>query len=169
MVTPRLVTSSQRRMPSIRRPIGESIGRKPMARRRLGRNLGLLTRKNVSWKAASVTIPMSRVELVVNGEIRESQAIPADAGSGHWTIRLDKTAWLALLVRGHYADKPEIIAAHSTPVMVEVDGKPPLAAADAVSMSRRLHLPCLSPLNYPQSSTLRRPRKAKPTVRDLLT
>jgi len=89
---------------------------------------------DVSWQVASVTIPMSRVELVVNGEIRESQAVPADAGSGHWAIRLDKTAWLALLVRGHYADKPEIIAAHSTPVMVEVDGKPLLAAVDAVSI-----------------------------------
>ncbi len=89
---------------------------------------------NVTWQAASVTIPISRAELVVNGEVRESQVIQADAASGHWTIKLDKTAWLALLVRGHYADKPEIIVAHSTPVMVEVDGKPPLAAADAVSI-----------------------------------
>jgi hypothetical protein len=39
-----------------------------------------------------------------------------------------------LLVRGHYSDKPEIIAAHSTPVMIEVEGSPLLAAADAVTI-----------------------------------
>ena len=35
---------------------------------------------DVTWQAASVTIPMTRVELVVNGEIRESVAVPPDAG-----------------------------------------------------------------------------------------
>jgi len=37
-------------------------------------------------------------------------------------------------VRGHYADKPEIIAAHSSPVMVTVAGSPLLAAADALTI-----------------------------------
>ncbi len=40
------------------------------------------------------------------------------AGRSRWT----RARWLALLVRGHYADKPEIIAAHSSPVMVDVAG-----------------------------------------------
>ena len=29
---------------------------------------------------------------------------------------------MALLVRGHYPDNPEMITAHSSPVMVEVEG-----------------------------------------------
>ena len=41
---------------------------------------------------------------------------------------------MALLVRGHYADKPEIIAAHSSPVMVDVEGAPFFAAADALTI-----------------------------------
>jgi hypothetical protein len=41
---------------------------------------------------------------------------------------------VALLVRGHYADKAEIIAAHSSPVMIQVEGSPLLAAADAVTI-----------------------------------
>jgi hypothetical protein len=41
---------------------------------------------------------------------------------------------LALLVRGHQAGKPEIIAAHSTPVMIRVEGSPLLAAADAITI-----------------------------------
>jgi hypothetical protein len=89
---------------------------------------------DVVWQVASVTLPMSRVELVVNGEIRESVVVPPNEGSGHWSVRVDRSSWLALLVRGHYADKPEMIAAHSTPVMIQVEGSPLLAEADAVTI-----------------------------------
>ncbi|UCC88176.1 MAG: CehA/McbA family metallohydrolase, partial [Anaerolineales bacterium] len=89
---------------------------------------------DVTWQTASVTVPMSRVELVVNGEIRESLAVAPREASGHWSVKVDKSSWLALLVRGHYADKPEIVAAHSSPVMVNLEGSPMLAAADAVTI-----------------------------------
>jgi hypothetical protein len=88
----------------------------------------------VTWQVASVTLPMTRVELVVNGEIREGVPVPPGAGAGQWSVRLEGSAWLALLVRGHQPGKPEIIAAHSTPVMVTVEGSPLLAAADAVTI-----------------------------------
>jgi len=93
---------------------------------------------DVTWQVASVTIPMTRVELVVNGEIRESVAVPSWEAAGNWVVRVDKSSWLALLVRGHYADKPEIIAAHSTPVMIEVEGSQMLAAADAVTILEQI-------------------------------
>ena len=89
---------------------------------------------DVAWQAASVTVPMTRVELVVNGEIRESAAVAPGAASGHWSVKVDRSAWLALLVRGHQPGKPEMIAAHGTPVMVTVEGSPLLAAADAVTI-----------------------------------
>jgi hypothetical protein len=89
---------------------------------------------DVTWQAASVTIPVTRVELVVNGEIRQSAPVSASSDAGHWSVKVDQSCWMALLVRGHYADKPEIIAAHSSAVMVEVDGSPLLAAADAVTI-----------------------------------
>ena len=56
---------------------------------------------DVAWQAASVTVPMTRVELVVNGEIRESVAVAPGAASGHWSVKVERSAWLALLVRGH--------------------------------------------------------------------
>src|SRR5690606_15098260 len=62
---------------------------------------------DVTWEVASVTVPVSRVELIVNGEIRESQAVDPQGGAGAWRVRLEQSAWLALLVRGHYRDKPE--------------------------------------------------------------
>ena len=93
---------------------------------------------DVAWNAASVTVPMTRVELVVNGEIRESKTVDPEADAGCWTVKLDRSSWLAVLVRGHYPDKPEIVAAHSSPVMVQVEGTELLAAADAMSILEQI-------------------------------
>jgi len=93
---------------------------------------------DVTWEVASATVPISRVELVVNGEIQESVAVSPEAGSGHWPVKVDRSSWLALLVRGHYADKPEIIASHSSPVMIAVGGSPMLAAADAITILEQI-------------------------------
>jgi hypothetical protein len=93
---------------------------------------------DVTWQVASVTVPMSRVELVVNGEIRESVAVAPDEAQGHWPVKVDESSWLALLVRGHYPDKPEVIAAHSSPVMIAVEGSQLLAAADAVTILEQI-------------------------------
>ena len=41
-------------------------------------------------------------------------------------------------MRGHYAERPEMIAAHSSPVMVEVEGKPFFAAADALTILHQI-------------------------------
>jgi hypothetical protein len=88
----------------------------------------------VEWRAASVTVPMSRVELVVNGEIRESLAVDPWNAAGSWSLKVASSGWAALLIRGHYATQPEIVAAHSSPVMVDVQGTQLLAAADAVTI-----------------------------------
>ncbi len=92
----------------------------------------------VSWKAASVTMPMTRLELVVNGEIRESRAIDAEADEGEWTVKLAESCWLAVLIRGQYPGAPERIAAHSSPVLVAVNGTPLLAAADALTILEQI-------------------------------
>ena len=89
---------------------------------------------DVAWEVASVTVPVSRVELVVNGEIRESVTVDPRAASGSWQVRMDRSGWLAILVRGRQPGKPEMIAAHSSPVTVMVEGSPLLAAADAVTI-----------------------------------
>ena len=93
---------------------------------------------DVDWEVSSVTVPMSRVELIVNGEIRESLAVSPDHASGRWSVNVREGCWLALLVRGHYADQPEIVAAHSSPVMVDVEGSPVFASADAVTILEQI-------------------------------
>ena len=93
---------------------------------------------DVVWQTASVTVPMSRVELIVNGEIRESVAVDATQASGTWRFRVDRSSWLALLVRGTTPDGTEIIAAHSSPVVFDVEGSQMLAAADAVTILEQI-------------------------------
>ena len=112
------------------------VGGKPMGSRlSLPAGGGTL---DVGWEVASVTIPVSRIELVVNGEVREGAAVPPKGSHGSWSIKVPKSAWLALLVRGHYADKPEMIAAHSSPVMVSVEGSPLLSPPDAVTILEQI-------------------------------
>jgi hypothetical protein len=89
---------------------------------------------DVSWKVQSVTVPMSRVQLVVNGEIRQSMEVDAFNAGGHWPLRLERSSWAALLVRGHYPGRPEIVAAHSSPVMIQAGQTPFFAAADALTI-----------------------------------
>ena len=110
-------------------------GQPPGSRLKMSRTGGTV---DVTWELASVTVPMSRVELIVNGEIRESRAVGAREDAGHWSVHVDRSSWLALLVRGHYRDQPEIIAAHSSPVMVEVRGTPFFAAADAMTILEQI-------------------------------
>jgi len=93
---------------------------------------------DISWEVASVTIPMSRVELIMNGEIIESLAVSPDQAAGNWSVKVTGSSWYALLVRGHYADKPEIIAAHSSPVMIHLEGSRMLAAADALTILEQI-------------------------------
>jgi hypothetical protein len=93
---------------------------------------------DVSWTAASATIPMSRVELVVNGETRESVAVEPGGARGSFSMKLDRSSWAALLVRGKYPDRPEVVAAHSSPVMIEAGDSPLFAAADALTILEQI-------------------------------
>jgi len=93
---------------------------------------------DIDWEVASVTIPLSKVELIVNGEVTESLGVEPDQASGSWHIKVNKSSWYALLVRGHYPDKPEIITAHSSPVMISVEGSRIHSPADAVTILEQI-------------------------------
>jgi hypothetical protein len=120
---------------------------------------------DVQWQVASVTVPMSRVDLIVNGEVRESRGVRPDEDAGHWSVGLDRSSWLALLVRGGYADKREIIAAHSTPVMVDVEGSQFSAAADAATILEQIE----GALAYLDTVGTRAETTARRRMRMLLT
>lgn len=90
------------------------------------------------WKLASVTWPMTRVDLVVNGEIRESREVSAWEDEGAASVKVARSSWIALLVRGRHDGMEERILAHSSPVMVEVEGTPFMAGADALTILEQI-------------------------------
>ena len=93
---------------------------------------------DVSWEVASITVPMTSVELIVNGEIRERTTVSKWEGKGNWNVKVDGSSWMALLVRGHYEDKPEIIAAHTSPVMININNKQMLSELDALTILEQI-------------------------------
>jgi hypothetical protein len=95
-------------------------------------------RVDITCQVASVTVPFTRIELVVNGEIRESVSAGPQAAACTWQQSLDRSAWLAILVRGQVSGQPEMIAAHSSPVFIEVSGYQQLNAPDAVTILEQI-------------------------------
>jgi hypothetical protein len=93
---------------------------------------------DVTWKVASVTVPMSRVELIVNGETVRESRVDAWAGEGSWRLKIEGSSWAALLVRGHYPGKPEIIAAHTTPVILKAGDSPLYVESDALAILEQI-------------------------------
>ena len=120
---------------------------------------------DVEYDLASVTLPMTQADLVVNGEIRESRRIGSRHARGHWSVKLDRSSWLALLVRGKHPDRPEIIAAHASPVMVQVDSSPFFAAADAVTILEQIE----GAIAYLDTVGTRSDEKARKRMRLILT
>jgi hypothetical protein len=95
---------------------------------------------DVEWHVASVTVPFTKIELVVNGETRNVVNISADQQEavGSFSVKVDKSSWVALRVRGSYPDKREAILAHSSPVVVNVEGTEFFAAADAITILEQI-------------------------------
>ncbi len=93
---------------------------------------------DVSWEVASITVPMTSVELIVNGEVQEHTTVSKWEGKGSWNVKVDDSSWMALLVRGHYDDKPEIIAAHTSPVMININNKQMLSELDALTILEQI-------------------------------
>ena len=89
---------------------------------------------NITWEVESVTVPMSKIELILNGEVKESFQLSQWKGNGSWSLKVPKSSWIAVLVRGHYSDRPEIIAAHTSPVMISVKNSPMIVAEDALTI-----------------------------------
>ncbi|HGJ66589.1 TPA: hypothetical protein ENS27_14590 [bacterium] len=95
---------------------------------------------DIEWHVATITVPFTKVELVVNGETRNVVIIPSgqrDAVSS-FSIKVEKSSWVALRVRGSYPDKREAILAHSSPVMVKVEGTEFFASADAMTILEQI-------------------------------
>ena len=90
----------------------------------------------VNWEVASATIPVTAVELVVNGDTVDGDTFDGLLGekSGTFTVDAGGSVWVALRVRGRMAHAPEVVAAHTSAVFAIVEGKPLFSAPDAATI-----------------------------------
>jgi len=91
---------------------------------------------NILWDIASATVPITNLELVINGETIDGARFDGLLGerSGCFTVPVNQSAWIALRVRGCMAGRPELITAHTSAVFVVVDGKPLMNGPDAATI-----------------------------------
>lgn len=87
-----------------------------------------------------ITIPVTRVELVVNGETREVCSVDSAKGeySGSLPVKVEQNCWIALRVRGRQPGKPEMIAAHSSAVMVNMPEECCFNTIDAMTILEQI-------------------------------
>ena len=86
----------------------------------------------VEWRAESVSVPITTVEVIVGGLVHDSVTVDALQGSGSTSVNVAASTWIAVRVRGGYrSDTREHIAAHTSAVQVTVGGTRPWSEADA--------------------------------------
>jgi hypothetical protein len=116
----------------------EIEGSGPGASLKLPRGGGTMA---VLWEVASCTVPVTSVDLVINGRIRETDSLKdpiAGQVSGAWDVQIQESCWVALLVRGGYKGKPEIIAAHTSAVYITVENSQLYVEEDALSILEQI-------------------------------
>ena len=90
----------------------------------------------VEWRVESVAVPVAAVEVICGGlTVERLDAGGQLAASGRATVRVERSTWIALRVRGGYraraGEAAGEVAAHTSAVQVRVDGKRPFRAHDA--------------------------------------
>src|SRR5690606_22336502 len=92
------------------------------------------------WEAASVVMPMSQIEFIVNGTIYDTVRVDPEQGqyTGSISMKIEQSSWIAVRVRGKFPDKEEVIAAHTSAVMVLIDGEKCFNAADAQTILEQI-------------------------------
>jgi hypothetical protein len=90
---------------------------------------------DVTWRVASTSLPIERVELIVGGLVAEQIGVDRQLrAAGQTTLTLKESSWIALRVRGSYRGQHGEIAAHSSAVQVRVGSKPVFVERDAITV-----------------------------------
>jgi hypothetical protein len=93
----------------------------------------------VAWQVASVSLPIDQVDVVVGGLTREQVNVDKKlSASGHVSLKLAESTWIALRVRGSYKGQHGEIAAHTSAVQVIVEGKPLFSQKDATAVLEQI-------------------------------
>lgn len=100
-------------------------------------------RVNVRLRVRSEVAPVSSVQLVVNGRVLETFAVPEGGRLGRWIelerpVVLDRSSWVAARASSTAANGQPDAEAHTNPVYVVLDGKAPYEKAAVDALIRRI-------------------------------
>ena len=95
---------------------------------------------DINWQVSSLLIPVTRVQIVCNGEVVDETTITSKQTDyyGKCSIPIKESGWIALRVFGQYPEYPEIIAAHTSAIMINVDCKPIFKFVDAMAILEQI-------------------------------
>lgn len=90
---------------------------------------------DVEWSVQSVNVPIAEVEIVVGGDVADRVEVGnVFSASGHRSILVTSSTWVALRVRGSYRGRSGDIAAHTSAVQVLVGGRPIFVETEALAV-----------------------------------
>ncbi|MFT4036680.1 MAG: CehA/McbA family metallohydrolase [Thermomicrobiales bacterium] len=94
---------------------------------------------DVSWEVASVNVPITEIEVIAGGLVAEQVAVGgALRHTGHASIPVTGSTWIALRVRGSYYGRSGDIAAHTSAVQVLTGDDPIFVQADAMAVLEQI-------------------------------
>lgn len=89
----------------------------------------------VEWRVESLRVPIEAVEIVVGGMVASDSSVGGQlSAEGSAEVRVSRSTWIALRVRGSYHGRTDDVAAHTSAVQVLVDGTEPFSGPDAVEI-----------------------------------
>ncbi len=90
---------------------------------------------NVEWKVECVRMPIQRIEVLQGGRVVQRLAGDGKTSiAGTCTLQAVQSSWIAIRVRGAFTNYTEQIAAHSSAVLIDVEGSPHFNDEDALSL-----------------------------------
>lgn len=94
---------------------------------------------HVTWRVESVGLPIDQVEVVVGGLTVDQTNIGGQLrAEGSADVTVTDSTWVALRVRGSYRGQPDEVAAHTSAVMLRVEGKPFFSQPDAITVLEQI-------------------------------
>ena len=94
---------------------------------------------DISWCVESAALPLERVEIVVGGLTAEEIEVQGQlSAAGNTSLRITKSTWIALRVRGSYDNKRGAIAAHTSAVQVIVGEQELFSQPDAIAILEQI-------------------------------
>ena len=96
---------------------------------------------DINWHVASLVVTVTRIQVIYNGEVVESKTIDTKEQDnyGKGSVQVKESGWIALRVMGRFEeDSEEIVAAHTSAVMVTVGDKPVYSNLDAMAILEQI-------------------------------